>query len=240
MSDQAMSASAAVGDAGIESIRVRDVPFDAPWDWLGAGWSDMWSKPHVSLSYGAAAAGMAMLIMFGLSQLGWESMILVLGGGFLIVAPFIAVGLYDVSRRLEVGEPVSLAAAIKASFKAEGQLLFMGLILLFIYLVWVRVALLLFALFLGTLSFPPPSEFIPTLLFEPHGLGLLVVGTVVGGIFAALVFVISVVAIPMLLVQDVSTVVAVTKSIEAVTRNPKPMALWAVLIAGFMVLGIAT
>ncbi|MEO1283035.1 MAG: DUF2189 domain-containing protein [Pseudomonadota bacterium] len=226
--------------ASTAPIKVNHVPFDAPWVWLDAGWKDLWENPKVSLGFGAAVSAAAFVILVGLTQLGWESMILVLAGGFLIIAPFIAVGLYDTSRRIKAGEETSLNLALTAGFRAKGQLIFMGAILLLIYLAWVRVALLLFALFLGDLTLPPASEFIPTLLFTPHGLGLLVVGTAVGAVFAALVFVITAVAVPMLLTRNVDAFTAMSHSIAAVRQNPKPMALWAVLIAGFIVLGIAT
>ena len=80
----------------------------------------------------------------------------------------------------------------------------------------------------------------PTLLFTPHGLGLLVAGTAVGGVLAATVFAISVISVPLLMTRRVDAVTAIAASLAAVVLNPKPMALWAGLIAGFMALGIAT
>jgi len=80
----------------------------------------------------------------------------------------------------------------------------------------------------------------PTLLFTNHGLGLLVVGTTIGGLIAALVFSVSAVAVPFMLDKRVDAVTAMTVSVRVVLANPKPMALWAALIAGFMVLGIAS
>ena len=86
---------------------VREVPFDAPYRWLAAGWRDMWRVPQVSLAYGAFAAFAALLLVVGLTQIGLQSLILVLAGGFILVGPMLAAGLYEASRRLEKGEPVS-------------------------------------------------------------------------------------------------------------------------------------
>ncbi|MEM9027682.1 MAG: DUF2189 domain-containing protein [Pseudomonadota bacterium] len=225
---------------GATTSRVRSVAFEAPWDWLSAGWVDLWRHPGVSLTYGAAFSCIAVGLLIGLFQYGWQSMILALGGGFLILGPFVAVGLYDVSRRIEAGEPVSLSTAAAAASRAKGQLSFMGAILFFAFFVWVQIALLLFMLFIGTTGFPPPSQFIPTLLFTLQGLGLLVVGTSVGAAIASVIFVMTVVSVPMLLEQEVDAVTAMATSYAAVRANPHAMALWAALIAGFIALGLAT
>ncbi|MCL4764641.1 MAG: DUF2189 domain-containing protein [Hyphomicrobiaceae bacterium] len=221
-------------------IQVRRVPFDAPWDWLAAGWRDLWSVPHVSLAYGTAFAAMALALTAGLLQFGLQSLILALAGGFLLIGPLVAVGLYEASWRIETGKPVVLGEVMAAGLRAPGQLGFFGAVLAFAYAVWLQLAFLVFMLFMGSRGLPPASEFVPTLLFTPQGLGLLVVGTVVGGVLAAIVFAISAIAVPLLLTRRVDAVTAMAASVEAVVKNPKPMALWAALIAGFMALGTAT
>ncbi|MFV7907068.1 DUF2189 domain-containing protein, partial [Enterococcus faecium] len=112
--------------------------------------------------------------------------------------------------------------------------------LAFALFVWLQLALLLFMLFWGNNGIPPPSAFVPTLLFSPHGLALLVTGTIVGGCLAAVVFSISVVSVPLLLTEQLDAVTAVRTSLTAIAQNPKPLALWAALIAAFMAVGIAT
>ena len=220
--------------------KVRAVAFDAPWDWLAAGWGDLWRHPRVSLTYGAVFSLLAMFLLWGLLQYGWQSMILAMAGGFIILGPFAAVGLYDASRRIEANEPVTLSSALTAATHAKGQLSFMGAVLFFAFFVWIQIALLLFMLFIGTTGFPPPSEFIPTLLFEPCGLGLLVAGTFVGALLAVIVFSMSAISVPMLYDRQIDAVSAMATSVEAVRLNWKAMALWAVLVAGFMALGLAT
>jgi uncharacterized membrane protein len=224
----------------IAGVTVEQVPFDAPWNWLAAGWRDMWAAPHVSLAYGVLFALLTVGLMLGLLVTGLPSLVLALAGGFLLVGPVAAVGLYETSRCLEAGQSVDFGEVTRAGLNAPGQLGFFGAILAFLYFVWLQLAFLLFMLFLGSRGLPPPSEFVPTLLFTLNGLGLLVVGTAVGGILAAVAFAISVISVPLLLTRRADAVTAIAASLAAVVLNPKPMALWAALIAGFMLFGIAT
>jgi uncharacterized membrane protein len=233
-------AAKAIAPAATSSVAVGQVPFDAPWDWLAAGWRDMWTVPHASLTYGAGFALVSAALALGLMVGGLESLILALGGGFLLIGPIAAVGLYEKSRRLERGEAAKLGDVLRSVLNAPGQLGFFGGILAFVYFVWLQLASLLFMLFLGSRPLPPASEFLATLLFTPHGLGLLVAGTIVGGVLAALVYAISVISVPLLMARRIDAVTAISASLRTVAQNPKPMALWAGLIAGFMALGIAT
>lgn len=113
-------------------------------------------------------------------------------------------------------------------------------ILLIAYLVWVHLAFVLLALFMGGRGLPPAQEFMTTLLFTPGGLGLLIVGTAVGGALAAVVFTITAISLPLLLDRQVDGITAMSTSVQAALANPKPMMLWAALIAGFVVLGVLT
>jgi uncharacterized membrane protein len=234
------TATRGVAQPAVAGVAIAQVPFDAPWAWLAAGWRDMWAVPQVSLAYGALFAIISALLAVGLLAGGLESLILALAGGFLLIGPIAAVGLYDTSRRLAAGESIALADVLKSMLSAPGQLGFFGAILMFAYFVWAELASLLFMLFLGSKPLPPASEFVPTLLFTPAGLGLLVVGTIVGGLLAALVFAISAVSVPLMTVRRIDAVTAMQTSLAAVRLNPEPMALWAGLIAGFMALGLAT
>lgn len=219
---------------------IREVPFDAPYNWLAAGWRDMWRVPRVSLTYGAIFAVAGLLLAVGLTQVGLQSLILVLAGGFILIGPMLAAGLYEMSRRLEKSEVVSLACTLRAGFFGSGQLVYIGLLLMLIYLAWVEITLLLFMLFLGPQPMPPLEAFIPDLLLTPLGLGLLIVGTGVGMALATTVFAISAVSVPLLMVERIDVVTAALTSIAACRKNPKAMALWAILIAGTMLLGFVT
>lgn len=221
-------------------IAIRRIPFDAPWHWLAAGWRDLWTVPLISIGYGGLFALIALGLTVGLVLAGWEALMLPLAGGFLLVGPLAAVGLYEVSRRLERGETVEIQDVLTAIRSAPGQVRFFGAILGFVFFVWGNLAFTLLMLFLGTSGARPLTEFVPTLLFTPQGLGLLVVGTAVGGILAAIVYAISVISVPLLMTHEIDVVTAMSVSVEAVRENPQPMVLWGILIAGFMLLGVAT
>jgi uncharacterized membrane protein len=219
---------------------IERVALDAPWTWLAAGWRDLWAAPRVGLFYGGVLAGLAVALTYGLMLAGYESLILALAGGFLLIAPIAAIGLYETSRRLEAGESVDVGVILARSLRSPGQLAFFGGILAFVYVLWLQIAFLLFMLFMGGKALPPADQFIPTLLFTAHGLGLLVTGTLVGAVLAFIIFVVSAIAPPLMMTRRIDAVSAIRASIAAVRLNPKPMLLWAALIAGFMALGIAT
>lgn len=222
-------------------ISIRKVSVEAPWDWLAAGWRDIWVHPNLSLGFGIVFSGLAVLLFFGLSLAGLQSLILALAGGFMIIGPIFAVGLYDLSRRIATGEAVTIKAVLLSGARAPGQLSFLGGILTFIYYIWVQIAFLLFMLFFGSAAtFPPASQFVATLLFEPQGLGLLITGTLVGAVLAALSFSIAVVSVPLLTVRRMDAVSAVGVSLKAVAVNFRPMALWAALIGFITTIGFLT
>ena len=237
-----MRAGAATAGEAVEgtSVSIVRVPFDAPWLWLAAGWRDLWTRPDISLVYGLVFAAIAVLLTLLLAFADMQALVLPLAGGFILIAPLAAVGLYEMSRRFETGETVSWASVLTVWQTAPGQLPFFGGILAFALFIWLQLALLLFMLFWGNNSIPPPSAFVPTLLFSAHGLGLLVTGTIVGGILAAVVFSISVISVPLLLTERLDAVTAIRTSLTAIAKNPRPLALWAALIAAFMAVGIAT
>ncbi len=213
-----------------EAPKIRRVAAERPWKWLAAGWRDIGRAPGVSLTYGAVFAAISIALTAGLFAAGVEYLLPPLAAGFMLVGPMLAVGLYETSRRLEAGEPVTLGAALFAVKRAPAQLAFLGFFLALALLFWMRIASLLFALFFGTVDFPPLSEILPTLFFTWEGLGLLIVGSGFGAVLAAAVFAISVVSVPLLMVRDLDAITAMIVSIRAVRANFVVLGLWAWLI----------
>ncbi|MEN8195424.1 MAG: DUF2189 domain-containing protein [Pseudomonadota bacterium] len=218
---------------------IRVVGMDRPWTWLAAGWRDFMSAPLVSLSYGLLFSVGGYVVVYGLYAIDMFYLILPLAAGFTLIGPVAAVGLYDVSRRLESGQPVTLGAALRSFLSHAGTISAMGLVLMLFLLAWIRIALLVFALFFGGRAIAR-SNFIETVFFAPESLPFVVVGTLVGAVLATAAFAISAISIPMLLDRDVGVPTAIAASFRAVNRNPRAMALWAALIAGFIAFGVAT
>ncbi len=216
------------------------VPMDRPWDWLAAGWRDLWNRPVISLVYGLIATGLGAALTAALATMRLESLIPVAAGGFLLIGPLLAVGLYEKSRRLASASQVSFGDTVRVALRAAPRFGLIAVILLIAYLAWVHLAFVLLALFLGGGGLPPAPDFMTTLLFTPSGLGLLIVGTGVGAILAGAVFMITAVSLPLLLDRDVDGFTAMSMSARAVVANPTPMMLWAALIAGFVILGIVS
>lgn len=219
---------------------MRAVPLEAPWSWLAAGWQDLWQRPAISLGYGLIVVLVGAAITWGLFRLDAIAMVLPLAAGFMLVGPMLAVGLYEASRRRELGLPVTWRDVALVKVASPTQLGLIGGVLAFALLVWWRIASLLFALFWGLDGFPPLDAWIDLLLFTPKGLIFLIVGTVVGGAIAAVIFAISALSVPLLMARRCDAITAVLASIDAVRRNPRPMLLWAWLIALLTGFGLAT
>lgn len=205
--------------------------------WLARGFDDLRAHPAIGLGYGALFAVIGWLLTFGLHGLGMDSLILPLASGFMLVAPLAAVGLYEVSRRREAGEPVALRHAL-AAIGGNRQMADLGLVLMLLFFVWFQLAMIIFALFFGG-SPPSLGEFVPQLLSAPQGMPFLAAGTVVGGAVATVAFSISVVSMPMLLERRVSVLTAMRASLRSVWLNRRMMVGWAATLAALGFLGMA-
>jgi uncharacterized membrane protein len=225
---------------GVPAPRVRKIELDRPWVWLAAGWRDLTHAPAVSLSYGLLFALVGWAVTFGLWWLGAIYLILPLTAGFLIMGPLLAVGLYEASRRHELGQSAALADAIRAFRANPTQIAFMGVTLLLLFFSWIRVAVMIFYLFFG-LTPPSPADFVGRVFFSAESLPFLMVGTTVGAVLAGLAFGLSAISIPLLLDRPQAHVVtAIAASFKAVFDNPATMAFWAVLIVLFVGAGLIT
>jgi uncharacterized membrane protein len=212
---------------------------DDPWRWLGRGWEDLWRNPALSLGYGAAFVAIGLLVTAGLWAAGLESMAPALAAGFTLLGPVLAVGLYEMSRRYETGEPVSLREVVAPRLPSPPQFAFLAFALMFLFLVWMRLATLNYAVFAYG-DYTPLAQFVAFTLKTEQGLTMLVVGTLVGGALAAFVYAISVISVPLLLRHDVDVLTAMWISAQTVVHHPGPMLLWAWLIAVLTAIGLAT
>jgi uncharacterized membrane protein len=105
---------------------IRAPAMDDPWNWLAAGWRDIWRNPALSLGYGAAFVAIGLVVTVGLRSFGLESVAPALAAGFTLLGPVLAIGLYEMSRRYEAGEPVSLYNVAAVHVPAPTQLAFLA------------------------------------------------------------------------------------------------------------------
>lgn len=220
-------------------LQLRAPAMDDPWKWLAAGWRDTWKNPHLSLGYGAAFVAIGLLVTAGLWFAGLESVAPALAAGFTLLGPVLAVGLYEMSRRYETNEPVSLRNVALVHLPSPPQFAFIAFALMFLFLVWLRLATLNYALF-SYGSYMPVTDFVKFALTTEAGLTMIVVGTLIGGALALCAFAISVLSVPILMRHDVDVLTAIWASVHTVVKHPGPMLLWAWLIAILTAVGLAT
>ncbi len=218
---------------------IHRIDINRPRTWLAAGISDFRAATRVSLAYGLFWVGLSLAVTVGALSLGLWHWLLPLIGGFMFLGPLVAVGSYGISRSLEEGRTPTLGDAFGAWTSHTGQLAMMGVMMMIFWLAWIRGAMLLFALFFG-FHIPSPAELYTALFTTPEGLGMLAVGTCVGAVLAFGSFAISVVAIPTLMDRDLTFMEGIEASVKSVARNFRPMLLWAAILTGCTLIGIAT
>jgi uncharacterized membrane protein len=220
--------------------RRRHLPWTAAFGWLGAGWRDLLDRPGPSLAYGFAVFVVSLAIVWGLFALGLDYILFPALAGFMVMGPLIAIGLYAKSQAIEAGRPFSLSSMLFVKARAGGQVLFIGVILTLLMLLWMRAAVIVYALFFGLRPFPGLDHVAEMLFTTPTGWAMLLVGSVVGGLFAAFSFAISTFSVPMLLDQDVDAFTAMGTSISMVFRNLPVMFTWGVIVLALFLVSVVT
>ncbi|MEW6693856.1 hypothetical protein Tther_02147 [Tepidimonas thermarum] len=204
-----------------------------PLRWLARGWADFRASARIGLFYGACFAlmGQALWQVFQHAP----AYVLALSAGFLLIGPFVALGLYDVSRALEQGQRPSLRASLMAWRPTLSTMAIFGGVLLIFEMLWGRAAMVVFAVTMNTM---PSSENMLAALLSLDNLEFLIAYVVVGAIFAGLIFVSSAISIPMILDRQTDAVSAALTSLRACLQNPGVMLLWGALITLLCVLAM--
>ncbi len=211
----------------------------APLDWLKRGWRDFTRAPAPFMVFGIGLAFLSAMIAWGLMFSGAFAWVFVLAGGFFFIAPMLAMGLYRGGEMLERGEQPGLKdlLLVKGAFRRD--LAYLGLALLLIYMLWTRIAQVVYALSTTSIH-KTPMDFLRFMFTETNGQTMAMIGTIVGGIIAFLAYSLVVISAPMLLNRKTDVFIATITSVRAVNRNLLPMLIWAVLIAVLTTIGIAT
>lgn len=207
--------------------RIRPLGFSAPFRWLAKGWQDMSRHPGIALFYGLCFWFMAQVLALVFKHKPEYTLSLV--SGCLLVGPFLAMGLYEVSRKRERNEVPDMATSLMCWDRHIRSMAMLILVLMVLELLWGRASLVVFAVFFNT-GMPSTTGVIEA-VFNPQNIEFLMVYLGVGGAFAALVYGLSVVSIPMILDRDTDAISAVITSMRVVFSNPGVMLLWGLLLS---------
>ena len=217
----------------------KDLPFVAPcrqlhtlapFGWLRRGLHDLVEAPQQSLAYGLSVA----LLIAAVCLLAWfegsQWFMFAMLGGFVFLAPLTCIGLYAISAQLERGQQPTLATSLGTALRRHfGNEMVFALVLLVVFLVWARAAVMVSVFF--------PTDGHPT---SVEMLTFLGVGTAIGAVFAAITFSASAFSLPMIMHRDVDSITAIVTSVNAVLRNKRAMFVWLVIIVAGLLLGVLT
>ena len=223
-----VEASTSVFDIVLNPLRLSD-----PFRWLALGWQDFRRAPSIGVFYGGcfATMGWILLKVFEYSP-AWT---LALSAGFLLVGPFLCLGLYDVSRKLERGQKPDFGASLTAWESKMGTMAIFGTVLLVLEMVWARASLVVFAL-----SFDGMPDFKGSLvkLVDPENIEFIVAYTAVGSLFAGMIYAVSVVSMPMILDRQTDAISSGLTSVRLCLTQPAVMVLWGALITILVVIAM--
>ncbi len=196
---------------------------------LAAGWADFRACPVFGLFFAAIYVGAGLFLSYALMQWGAPAWLIPAAAGFPLLAPFTAVGLYEVSRRREAGLPMSWRVVLGAlRGRGDEQILSMGVIVFVAFGFWLMVAHGIFAIFLAESGIGSESL---ELFTTTAGMAMLVVGSAVGALMALAFYAITVMSLPMLVDREVDFLTAMIVSLGAIRSNRFVLLAWAAWIA---------
>jgi uncharacterized membrane protein len=207
----------------------KQLELTAPLRWLKLGWLDVKQAPRQSLTYGFSMLVLGYLISGLAFVYGNLYTVLGLMSGFILVGPFIAIGLYSISSQLQDGKVPILGYCLREGGKHISNIILFGFILMVIFLIWARAASMLHVFY--------PVDIDASWDSFTLYLGI---GSMVGLLFATIIFCASAFSLPMIMDRKVDMITAVVTSINAVLRNKKVMFIWAILIASCVLVSFLT
>ena len=207
---------------------------------LAAGIADFKARPLMSGFFGVFYALFGILFVWCLVWLGAIWMIIPAAVGFPLVAPFAAAGLYEMSRRMRKDQSFGWSEILCVMARQrKREMGWMAFVTLFVFWIWMYQIRLWLALILKDTSFSDFEGFMNIVLFTPEGWVFLAIGTCVGALLSAVLFSLTVIAMPLLLDRDIDFVTAMLTSVRVVTENPWVMLTWAAIISVTLVLSLA-
>ena len=202
--------------------------------WLALGWADMRASWGIAAFYGFSFWFMAVVL--GAVFRSKPEFAMSIASGCLLIGPFLAMGLYDVSRKRETGAQPELGLSLTCWESHIRSMAMLILVLIVLELLWGRASLVVFAVFFYTGT--PSTTGVIDAVFNPQNWEFVAAYAIVGGAFAMLVFSLSVVSIPMILDRDTDAISAAITSIEVVFHNTAVILLWGAMITALVVMSL--
>lgn len=215
------------------SIPLRELGWGEPFRWIVLGWRDFVRCPAIGLFYGACFMGMGWLLLKVFQHA--PAYTLAMSAGFLLMGPFLCLGLYHASKSLEAGLKPDFGQSLLAWDSRTSTLAIFGFVLLVLEMLWGRASLIVFAV-----SFDGMPDFKGSLLalLDPENINFIVAYIMVGALFAGLIFAISAVSMPMILDRQTDAITAGLTSFRLVLTQPGVMLLWGLLLTTLVVLAL--
>lgn len=205
--------------------------FSVVWAWLGRGWQDFKRAPLLNMAYAAIFLLIGLIAVLGLITEGFSLVYFILAGGFMLVAPSLVTVYYHLAGVIRAGQRPVFADINDAFHQSPAAVLVIGLVSFVLYLIWITDALIIYSVYF---DFIPLSmtDFNTDPLLQADALAFLLFSCILGAVLGFIIFCITVLSIPFALEKRSGLVDAVTFSVRVVSRNPRIMFIWAILLGG--------
>jgi uncharacterized membrane protein len=234
-----METIAYTGSTRWPDLEVNKIALTEPFEWLSKGWKDMREAGRYSFMYGAGIVLISGLLTFGLFATDNLFLLPFLAAAFFLIAPFLGIGLYQMSAHLERGESLKSCNAVEAWKSNHTQISMITAGFFIIAQLWIASNFILFALLYKGIS-PPIHNFISSVFLSEKGMNFTIASITVGFFFAWCAYIISVITVPMLIDRKVDGFTAIRFSMKSVLKNMPAMMLWAFLIVLIVGIGLIT
>lgn len=224
-----------VPDENQDRISIAPIRFSDPFAWLWMGLRDMVSQPFITLFYGVCFWVMALILLAVFHTIPEFTLSAV--SGCLLIGPFLAMGLYDVSLHMERGERPSMRSSLtcwQSHIKSMSMLI---MVMLVLELLWGRASLVVFAVFYNSAGMPTTATVLEA-VFNPQNWEFILAYLCLGGFFAGLVFATMMVSIPMILDRDTDAITACITSMRVFVDHTAVSMVWGALICVLVVLAM--
>ncbi|RBP16917.1 putative membrane protein [Roseiarcus fermentans] len=211
-------------------LRIRQISIADLVECIEKGIKDFTRSSRYGMFFGAFYAVGGSFMLWLVFETGYFYLAYPMVMGFALLAPFGAAGTYEISRRLEAGEPLSWSVVFGAVWSRKGgDLAWLGLVSLFTFMIWMDIAMFVYLIFYGA-GLSSVADIFTNVFTTVNGMIFLIVGNGVGALIAFCVFSFTVVSPPLIVDRNVDFVTALATSVRVVKTNPRTMLAWAVVI----------